>query len=190
MDAKALWDDRFKKGLSSLVKPDPFFITMYEQHISNTYPSGGKVLDLAAGIGRHTLYLANRQWQPTAVDISAVAIDQLKEAAASLHVHVDTFILDVAHYHLQPESFDLIILYYHFDRALFPEIFKALKPEGLFICKLAVSKPTDLQVENMPLQKDELLSLVSSFDLISHTERPVKDRGVVEYLGRKRVPDF
>lgn len=183
MDIKALWDDRFKQGIPSLEQPDPFFIGMYEQYIRKTYPSGGKALDLAAGPGRHSLYLAVQQWQTTAVDISPVAMEQLAATAASLHVHVATVISDITGYHLPPASFDLIILYYHFDRALFPEIFKALKPGGLFICKLAVT----YSANDLPLQKDELLSLVKDFELISYNERPVRDRGVVEYLGKKTV---
>jgi SAM-dependent methyltransferase len=92
--------------------------------------------------------------------------------------------MDIADYQLPPASFDLIVLYYHFDRSLFSKIFNALKPGGLFICKLAVSnKPS----ENAPLQKEELLKLVSFFDMIIHEERPVRDRGVVEYLGRKNM---
>jgi len=175
-DIKMLWNERFTKGLPSLETPDPFFITMYEQYICK-YPSGGKALDLAAGLGRHSLYLADRQWDTTAVDISAVAIEKLKAANPA----VDTHVLDVADYHLERESFDLIVLYYHFDRTLFPEIFSALKPGGLFICKLAVS-----YAGNYPaLQKEEFLSLVTDFRLITHVERPVRDRGVVEYLGKK-----
>ena len=179
MDAKLLWDDRFNQGLPSLAIPDPFFITMYERQISKLYPSGGKSLDLAAGLGRHTLYLADHQWETTAVDISAVAMDKLKVTNGNVHTHI----MDVSDYLLESESFDLIILYYHFDRGLFPEIFKALKPGGLFICKLAVT----YSANELPLQKDELLSLVKDFELISYTERPVRDRGVVEYLGKKAV---
>lgn len=180
MDVKELWDGKFTQGLSSLETPDPFFIEMYEQYISKSYPSGGTVLDLAAGLGRHSIFLAEHQWKPTAVDISAVAIEKLKETASGVNVH--TLIMDIADYDLAPESFDLIILYYHFDRALFPKIFNALKPGGLFITKQAFS---NIPKENVPLQKEELLALVSSLEMISHEERPIKDRGVVEYLGRK-----
>ena len=179
MDVKELWDDRFKQGLPSLEIPDPFFIRMYEQYISKTYPSGGKALDLAAGVGRHSLYLSDRQWHTTAIDISAVAIEKLNVSNPAIHTHA----LDIADYQFEKESFDLIVLYYHFERAIFPEIFKALKPGGLFICKLAVSYSGN----QAALQKEELLSLVTDFELISHTERPVRDRGVVEYLGKKHT---
>jgi SAM-dependent methyltransferase len=174
MDVRMLWNDRFTKGLPSLEKPDPFFITMYELYISF---SVGRALDLAAGLGRHSLYLADRQWQTTAIDISEVAIEKLKVS----NPDIDTHVLDIADYQFASSSFDLIVLYYHFDRTLFKKIFGALKPGGLFICKLAVSYSGNPDA----LQKNELLSLVAGFELIHHAERPVKDRGVVEYLGKK-----
>jgi SAM-dependent methyltransferase len=118
-----LWNDRFTQGLPSLEKPDPFFITMYEQYISTAFPSGGTALDLAAGLGRHSLYLADRQWQTTAVDISDVAIEKIK---ASNHA-IDTHVMDIVDYQFEPSSFDLIVLYYHFDSNLFKKIFDALK---------------------------------------------------------------
>lgn len=176
-DVKELWDGRFKQGLPSLEIPDPFFISMYEQYIGHAYPSGGKGLDLAAGSGRHSLYLARHQWQMTAIDISSVAVEKLNTANPA----IDTQIMDVADYHFETGSFDLIVLFYHFDRTLFPAIWEALKPGGLFICKLAVS----YQPNPVPLQKGELLSLLKGFEGISHAERPVKDRGVVEYMGKK-----
>lgn len=169
-----LWDNRYTEGLPSLLQPDPFFVQMNEQY----FPEGGKVLDLAAGLGRHTLYLTERNWQATAVDISSVAIDKLKAA----NTQVEAYAMDIADYELPEEEYDLVILYYHFDRALFPKIFRSLKKGGLFICKLAVSYKPSVE----PLQKGELLSLVKDFETISHDERPVKERGVVEYLGWKK----
>ncbi len=194
MDVQALWDNRYKQGLPSLEKPDPFFESMYEQDIQRLFPMKGSSLDLAAGIGRHSHYLAEQHWHVVAVDISPVAIERLLERSAVLGVMVDVVLSDAARYDFQPESFDLIVLYYHFDRELFPKVYRALKPGGLFVCKLAV----DWSLEGMrsseqmhavnqigPLQKDEFLSLVAPYQVISHAERPVRQRGVVEYLGRK-----
>ena len=110
MDVQALWDNRYKQGLPSLEKPDPFFESMYEQHIQRLFPMKGTSLDLAAGIGRHSHYLAEQHWQ-------VVAVDTVNQTG--------------------------------------------------------------------PLQKDEFISLVAPYQVISHAERPVRQRGVVEYLGRK-----
>jgi SAM-dependent methyltransferase len=188
MDVQTLWDTRYTHGLPSLEKPDPFFESMYEQHIQRIFPGKGMALDLAAGIGRHSHYLAARNWHTTAVDISPVAIERLVERSKMLDVTVNAILSDAAQYSFPPESFDLIILYYHFDRALFPKIYGALKPGGLFICKLALawfSGQTLTQSTALLLQKEELLSLVAPYESLNHFERPVRDRGVVEYLGRK-----
>jgi SAM-dependent methyltransferase len=49
----------------------------------------GVALDLACGNGRNALWLARRGWRVTAVDISAVALQQAAERGAALGVEVD-----------------------------------------------------------------------------------------------------
>ncbi|ACU61622.1 Methyltransferase type 12 [Chitinophaga pinensis DSM 2588] len=174
-----LWNERYTKGLPALEIPDPFFVKMYEEHISKEFPNGGIALDLAAGTGRHTLFLSTDNWQVRAVDISDVAMERLAEKAAGRPVQ--TICTDLAEYAFPQAAFDLIVLYYHFDRALFAAVGKALKPGGLLISKQAVGKP----VNPHTLQAYELLQLTEGLEQISYAERPVKERGVAEYLGRK-----
>lgn len=38
-----------------------------------------------------------------------------------------------------------------------------------------------------PLGRDELVSLVPDLQVITYRERPVRDRGVVEFVGKKPV---
>jgi hypothetical protein len=71
---RALWDRKYEEGLPSLTKPDPFFILAYERLVDRSFPNAGMALDLAAGLGRHALWLADRGWQVSAVDVSEVAI--------------------------------------------------------------------------------------------------------------------
>lgn len=179
MDNRTLWNERYTKGLPSLEIPDPFFVSMYEEHIRREFPKGGRALDLAAGTGRHTLLLAADDWQVSAVDISNVAIAQLEVVAAGRQV--EAFCSDLAAYPLPVAAFDLIVLYYYFDRSLFAGVVNALKPGGLLICKQAVGKP----LNPAALQEGELLQLTQGLDKIFYAERPVRERGVAEYLGRK-----
>ena len=78
IDQKAHWDHKYEEGLPSLTKPDPFFVSTYERHVAPSFPNAGVALDLAAGLGRHALWLADRGWQVSAVDISSVAIGKLQ----------------------------------------------------------------------------------------------------------------
>ena len=145
-------------------------------------------MDLAGGLGRHALWLASRSWQVTVVDVSNVAIGKLRQAALELNVNVDLFAGDAAEYKLEPAQFDLIVLFYHLDRSLFPRIVSALKPRALLICKMSLRWDSGERLttgSTNPLQRNELPSLVPELDVLHHQERPVRDRGVVEFVARK-----
>jgi len=187
-DQRARWDIKYEQGLPSLTEPDPFFISAYERLVTPSLPKPGVALDLAAGLGRHALWLASRSWQVTVVELSDVAIGKLRQAALELNVNVDFFAGDAAEYKLEPTHFDLVVLFYHLDRSLFPKIVSALKPGGLLISKMSLrwdSGESLTTASTNPLHKNELPSLVPELDVLHHEERPVRDRGVVEFVGRK-----
>src|SRR5580704_3690495 len=137
-DNRARWDRKYEEGLPSLTVPDPFFVSAYERLVDRSFPNAGMALDLAAGLGRHALWLAARGWQVSAVDVSEVAIGKLSQAAGQFNVKINLFAVDAAEYDFVPTRFDLIVLFYHLDRSLFPKIVSALNPGGLFVCKMAV----------------------------------------------------
>ena len=190
-DQRTHWDIKYEKGLPSLTEPDPFFISAYERFVTPSLPKPGVVgaaLDLAGGLGRHALWLASRGWQVTVVELSDVAIGKLRQAAVELNVNIDLFAGDAAEYQLEPTQFDLIVLFYHLDRSLFPKIVSALKPGGLLICKMSLRWDSGERLKTAsanPLHRNELPSLVPELDVLHHQERPVRDRGVVEFVGRK-----
>jgi SAM-dependent methyltransferase len=190
-DQRARWDLKYEQGLPSLTEPDPFFISAYERFVTPSLPKpgvAGLALDLAGGLGRHALWLASRSWQVTVVEISDVAIGKLRQAALELNVSVNLFAGDAAEYKLEPAQFDLIVLFYHLDRSLFPRIVSALKPGGLLISKMSLrwdSGESLTKASTNPLHRNELPSLVPELDVLHHEERPVRDRGVVEFVGRK-----
>src|ERR1035438_7461705 len=129
-DNRAIWDRKYQEGLPSLAKPDPFFISAYERLVDRAFPNAGTALDLAAGLGRHALWLAGRAGQGRAGDGFAVAIGNLSQPAAQLNVKIKLFAIDAAEYDFDTARFDLIVLFYHLDRALFPKVVSALKPGG------------------------------------------------------------
>jgi SAM-dependent methyltransferase len=187
-DQRARWDSKYEQGLPSLTEPDPFFISAYERFVDPSLPKPGVALDLAGGLGRHALWLASRGWQVTVVELSDVAIGKLSQAALERNVNLDLFAGDAAEYKLEPAQFDLIVLFYHLDRSLFPRIVSALKPGGLLICKMSLRWDSGERLTTAstnPLHRNELPSLVPELDVLHHQERPVRDRGVVEFVGRK-----
>src|ERR1700730_10322437 len=120
-DNKAHWGRKNEEGLPSLTKPDPFFVSACEGLVNRSFPNAGMALDLAAGLGRHALWLAARGWQVSAVDVSEVAIAKLGQSACQLNLKINLFAVDVSKYAFEPAGFDLVVLFYHLDRGLFPK---------------------------------------------------------------------
>ena len=187
-EQRAHWDLKYEQGLTSLTQPDPFFISAYGQFVGKSFPNAGVAFDLAGGLGRHALWLASRNWRVTVVDLSNVAIEKLSLAALELNVNLDLRVGDAAEYKFEPARFDLMLLFYHLDRSLFPKMVSALKPGGLLICKMSLQWDPDgglAAVNADRLGRNELPSLVPELHVLYHEERPVRGRGVVEFIGRK-----
>jgi SAM-dependent methyltransferase len=187
-EQRAHWDLKYEQGLPSLTEPDPFFISAYEKFVPQSFPNAGMALDLAGGVGRHALWLATRNWKVTVVDLSDVAIRKLSQSALEQNVKLDLLVGDASDYKFEPARFDLILLFYHLDRSLFPKIVYALKPGGLLICKMSLRWKSDgmsTAAGTSPLEKNELPTLIPDLHILHHRERPVRDRGVAEFVGRK-----
>jgi SAM-dependent methyltransferase len=188
MHNSGFWDLKYEEGLASLTKPDPFFLAAYEAFVYPSFPNAGTALDLAGGLGRHALWLASKNWQVTVVDVSPVAIGKVSRAANQLNLSLDVFAEDAAEYEFGLARFDLVILFYHFDRKLFPKIVSALRPGGLVICKMAVKWSSEIASkakDEIALARNELVSLLAELHVVTHEERPIRDRGVVQFVGRK-----
>ena len=99
----------------------------------------GKVLDVAAGRGRHALFLASHGFQVDAVDRDESALEHLS-ASAPRHTStaIATKILDLeqpAPYAptLGTDVYDVILVFFYLHRPLFPAIMDALKPGGVLV---------------------------------------------------------
>ena len=187
-DNGARWDRKYAEGLPSLTRPDPFFLSAYERFVSPRFPRAGTGLDLAGGLGRHALWLATRTWKMSLVDVSEVAIGRVRDEASRLDLRLDLFVADAAEYDFRRARYDLVVLFYHFDRSLFPKVVSALNPGGLFICKMAIQWHFEVVPSSgagNPLGRNEIVSVVPGLNVLDHLERPVRDRGVVEFVGSK-----
>jgi hypothetical protein len=78
-------------------------------------------------------------------------------------------------------------MFYHFDRDICPKVLSTLKTGGILICKSSVSWDSyeGAAPASRPLARSEILSMLSGLWVMHHQERPVSDRGVVEYVGKK-----
>jgi SAM-dependent methyltransferase len=71
------WDERYRTSELIWKAAPNQWVRQYTQDLSP-----GTALDLASGEGRNAIWLADRGWQVTAVDFSAVAMEKAKELAS------------------------------------------------------------------------------------------------------------
>jgi SAM-dependent methyltransferase len=72
----------------------------------------GRALDVGCGEGADAVWLAERGWQVTGIDISEVAVGRARAAAERVGVAVEWISGDALHTVFPPQSFDLVSLQY------------------------------------------------------------------------------
>ena len=107
----AQWDERYRaRPRLFRQEPDETLVDL----ISPLAP--GAALDLGAGEGRNSLWLARRSWDVVAVDASDVALDRLRTSATEGGLSVETVCEDASDYLSRAadrhSSFDLVVVAY------------------------------------------------------------------------------
>jgi SAM-dependent methyltransferase len=103
----AEWDDRYRER-AALWSGNPNGALVAEV----TDLSPGRALDVGCGEGADAIWLAERGWNVTGLDISAVAIERAQTAAAGRGVDISWLVGDVATVGLPARSYDLVSLQY------------------------------------------------------------------------------
>jgi SAM-dependent methyltransferase len=99
----------------------------------------GRALDLGAGQGRNSIWLARQGWHVTAVDQSAASLANLGSISRDEHLEIATVVADMHEYLDRAEPFDLIVIAHIHPPApernrLLAEAASALAPGGhLFV---------------------------------------------------------
>lgn len=113
--------------------PAPFLVQQFHR-----LPKG-KALDVAAGTGRHSLFLAAQGYQVDAIDRDAQALAHLSATARTRKLSaVTTRPTDLerpAPYEpdFGSETYDVIVVFFYLHRSLFPYLIEALKPGGVLV---------------------------------------------------------
>ena len=144
------WNERYKTGQHTDHEPHPTVVRFASQ-----LPAG-RALDLACGAGRHSIWLAERGWEVTAVDYSPAAIDLLKQRSESKSLTIDTRIADLerGEFLIEPASYDLILICHYLQRDLFPSVKAGTATGGIVI---AVSAMIDDDPDVKPMNPAYLL---------------------------------
>src|ERR1041385_8367506 len=77
IDEKSCWDKKYDEHSHSSLEADPFLLSAYGEFLAGRAP--GNALDVAGGVGRHAIWLAQQGWRVKLLDISEVGIKQAAE---------------------------------------------------------------------------------------------------------------
>lgn len=129
-DARTFWNEAFSRPNPPLAgEPSAILV----ETVRGLRP--GKALDFGMGLGRNALWLAAQGWDVTGIDISDVAIEKVKQAAAQKQLKVDAVLADIRQYDLGREKWDLIVAANMHELTVenAPRLIAALKPGGLLV---------------------------------------------------------
>jgi len=150
------WDAKYGEKSGGF---DPSGIVDKYWHLA----SPGKALDIACGIGRNSIFLAENGFGVDAVDISTVATAHL----AGRHSRVRVFCEDLDTWEIPGDQYDLIINIRFLDRNLFPMIQAGLKVGGVLIFESFLNGETDRYC----LKTNELLQAFGNFRVVYYEEK-------------------
>ena len=122
--------DRIYGGETDLFQPVP------NKFLREVAPSlkPGTALDVGAGQGRNSLYLARLGWEVTAFDISPVGLRVAREEARKSQVEITTVVASHHDFDYGTEKWDLIVLAYSWAPTQDPDyvrrLLTSLRPGG------------------------------------------------------------
>jgi tellurite methyltransferase len=189
MDEKTLWDKKYSERSHGSLEPDPFLVSAYDEFLASRPP--GIALDVAGGVGRHAIWLAQRGWPVRLLDISEIGIRQAKENAKQTgtagSISSEVRDLNITQ-DLGREQYDLAIVFFFLQRELFPALAAAIKPGGLLIYKTYTTEQKNFaggpSHPMFLLESNELLHAFSSLRVL-HYHETISQKGVAELVARK-----
>ena len=145
----------------------------------------GRALDIAAGEGRNSVFLAQHGFKVEAIDISEAGLEKAKKLAQEKGVEVTIIETDLETYQIKEKAYNLIANFNYLQRGLIPQIKKGLKKGGAVIFETYL-----IDQRNLPfgpknpdylLEHNELLGFFKGFRIILYRE------GVYSKKGREKA---
>ena len=140
------WDQRYQAADFEVGSPSAVVQRLIQRMLAslvaeNADPAGQaaahrhrlKVLDVAAGAGRHSVWLAQQGWDVTALDISAPGLELAAARARDAGVPLNTFCLDLDEAPLPTGPWDLVLTTMFVDRTLPRRAVDVLSDIGCFV---------------------------------------------------------
>jgi len=129
-----MWDQRYAEEGFAYGKEANDFL----KESTDKLLQGGNILCLAEGEGRNAVYLAERGFTVSCVDLSPVGLDKAAALAQSRSLSIQTCVADLNDYQIAANSYDAIIsIFCHLpppvQKYVHGQIHKGLRPGGVLV---------------------------------------------------------
>ena len=134
----------------------------------------GRVLDIAMGVGRNTIYLARTGFEVEGVDISPEAVDAALESAKEVGVMIKAQVADLEKtFHIKGDTYDVIICFNYLQRSLISQIKCGLRLGGMVVYETFIVDQAQFGKPKNPdylLKHSELLEMFREFRCLRYRE--------------------
>lgn len=164
--AHQFWNNQWREAdaTSKWAQPEPEVLAHFSGHAS-----GASVLDLGAGIGRHSLALTQMGFAVTALDAAEHSVQAISSSAAAAGLAIGTHCAPMTDLPFDRGTFDHVLSWnviYHGDedivRTTISEVARVLRPGGSFIFTMLPTRR--LAVEQARAQGREISRNTWIFD--------------------------
>lgn len=167
--SQSQWDVRWReKAAMASWQADPWLV-----RVGSLLPRGS-VLDIACGMGRNAIYLAEQGCRVTAVDHSRVALELLNAEAQRRNLQIETQQLDLENNPDLPAGpFDLLLNFFYLYRPLLSQKLSRVKPGGIAAMRTfsrAGCERFGAVRPEISLASGELLEIFAGWDVLLHEE--------------------
>jgi len=151
-DSASIWNSRFA-GNDYLFGTEP---NLWLRDHAKLWPVGGRILSVADGEGRNSVWLAQQGFQVDAFDIAETGVAKAKRLAERSGIHVNFEVADCVAFDWQPARYDGIAAIFiqfaepELRRWLFRRIIDALKPGGMLVLQGYTPKQLEYRTGGPP----------------------------------------
>lgn len=169
-DSEHKWDIRWReKATRSTWQPDPWLLKVRPRF------QQGTALDIACGMGRNAIYLAEEGFKVSAVDVSQVGLDLLNQEAQRRGLEIETQQVDLEKREpvLPVGPFDLLLNLFYLHRPLLPQELAKVRPGGIAVVRTfsrAGAEKFGAVRPEISLAEGELLEIFSGWEVLLHEE--------------------
>jgi 2-polyprenyl-3-methyl-5-hydroxy-6-metoxy-1,4-benzoquinol methylase len=189
-DNKSNWDKFYKRRDFVYGKSPAAFLSKNYHFI----PFGSKVLDIGMGEGQNAVFLAQKGYRVTGIDISTVAIRKAQFLAKEYGVNIKAITGSVNQYKFKKASFDAILIFHFVDKKVIEMAKEWLKPGGILIMeaytKEQKDKLDDNKMSNSFVRPGELLSIFNNERILKFEEPVHKAKSTSSIIVKMKKPSL